>query len=327
MLTFTTLKSTYATLTDSSSNNETFGAQMINDSVRTICNLRGGRLRFLEDTANLLTVADQETYQIPNKFRKIIDMYIYSGSGSASDTIYAPEMIFDPMKWKLIKQYRLGTSNVPYFTYVERTKFSVQPIPSTSNLLMVLRGRLNVRDMNIADYTTGGILTATADGLTLVGTGTSWTADMAGSYIRITNTLAANGGDGFWYPIASVTNTTTLVLEKPYGGTAIAAGNAAYTIGQVSPIPEAYQMAIVYRAVALYWENKNDLTKAKTYWLKYDGGNEAGYNKEYGGIIGQMLENEYETEEGSYVPPFGSTNNIVSAVPYWFPWQQATGFN
>lgn len=326
MLTFTTLKSTYATYTDDSDANETVGAQSINESVRTICNLQGGRLRFLEATKNLTTVADQEGYQIPNGFRKLIDAYIYSGSGAASDTIYAPEMIFDPTKWKLIKQYRLGTSDVPYFTYVENKKMLIQPIPATTGNLITMRGRLNTRDMTMEDYTAGTITSLANGGTAIVGSGTTWTADMVGRYIMITETQAAGGGDGFWYEIGSFTDATHIGLLKPYEGTTIAAATAAYTIGEVPVIPEAYQPAILYRSIALYWENKEEVGKAKTYWLKYDGGNEAGYNNEYGGLIGQMLANEGETEEGAYVPPFGSENNIVSPVPYWYPWQQASGF-
>lgn len=91
----------------------------LNDSIRTICNLQGGKLRFLEATKDMVTVATQESYQIPNGFRKLIDMYIYSGSGTTSDVIYSPEMIFDPTKWKLVKQMKLGSGSIPYFTYVE----------------------------------------------------------------------------------------------------------------------------------------------------------------------------------------------------------------
>lgn len=396
MLTYTQLKNTYMSFTDSSAENETLGAQMLNESIRTICNLHGGKLRFLEATKNMYTVANQESYQIPNGFRKLIDMYIYSGSGSSSDTIYSPEMVFDPMKWKLIKQYRLGTSDVPYFTYVENTSYKIAPTPSTNGKLIVLRGRLNTRDLSIEDYTTGTItsvpysttftaivasgatsatlsgawglptgeyqikfsngeyrpatftnastavtwtdattsaatatitVNASGGGSIITASGTTFTEDMVGRYIQITETTAANGGDGFWYEIGDYIDATHIALVKPYEGVAISAGTAAYTIGQVPVVPEAYQIAIVYRAVALYWENKEEVNKAKVYWLKYDGGNEAGYNEDYGGLIGQMIENEGETEEGSYIPPFGSTNNIVSATPYWFPWQQASGFN
>lgn len=324
MLTYTKLLSTYQNWTDESSDNQTDGTEFINDSVRTICNLQGGKLRFLEATKDLVTVASQDSYQIPAKFRKLIDLYIYSGSGTDSDTIYSPEMVFDPTKWKYIKQARYGESSTPYFTYVENQKFYINPTPSVSGNKITLRGRINVPDLSIADYTTGTIVSIANAGTALVGSGTTWTADMVGRFINIPQTTAAGGGDGLWYEIGGYTSATALTLLKAYEGTSIAAGSASYTIGQVPPIPEAYQMAIVYRACALYWEDKSDGEKAKRFWLRYDGGNEAGYNKEYGGLISQMLANEGETEEGAYIPPFGSLVNTPQA-PYYFPEQQASG--
>lgn len=296
----------------------------INNSINTVCNLQGGKLRFLEATKNMTTVANQETYQIPNGFRKLIDMYIYNGAGSSSDTIYAPKMVFDPTIWKRVLQSHLGTQEVPYFTYVENTTFKIQPIPSVTGNLIVLRGRLQVRNLNIADYTTGTIVSISNGGTAVVGSGTTWTADMVGRYINITQTTAVGGGDGFDYEIAAVPSATTITLVKPYEGTTIAAGSATYTIGQCSVIPQAYDIAVVYRAVALYWQKEGDLSRAKTYWMMYDGGNEAGYSKEYGGLISQMLANEGETEEGAYIPPIGSDGNIIRN--YYYPWQLASGF-
>lgn len=298
----------------------------LNDSINTICNLQGGKLRFLEATKNMATVANTETYQIPNGFRKLIDMYIYSGSGSSSDTIYSPEMIFDPTKWKNILQYRLGSGSVPYFTYVENTTYKIQPIPDTTGNLIVLRGRLQNRDLSIADYTTGTIVSIANNDTTVIGSGTTWTADMVGRYIQITETTAANGGDGFWYQIASYTSATEIELTKPYEGVSIVAGAAAYTIGQCSVIPAAYDVGVVQRSAALYWDNQSDLKRGKTYWMKYDGGMEAGYNKDYGGLMLQMLSNEGETEEGSYVPPFATGSNTIMTAPYYFPYQLASGF-
>lgn len=326
MKTYTILRNTYGSITNNiQTANLTLGDQFINDSIRTICNLQGGKLRFLESTSNMSTVASQETYQIPNKYRKLIDMYIYSGSGSSSDTIYAPEMVFDPVRWKEILQYRLGTQDVPSFTYVERTTYKIQPIPASTGNLIVLRGRLQVNDLTIADYTTGTIVSVANGGTAVVGSGTTWTADMVGRYIQITQTTAANGGDGFWYEIGGWTDATHITLAKPYEGTVVVAGSATYTIGQVPVIPAAYQPAILHRAIALYWMQQGNLAKAKTYWMMYDGGFEAGYTKDYGGLIEQMLDNEGETEEGAYIPPYGSTNNVMQA-PYYFANQQASGF-
>lgn len=299
----------------------------LNDSINTICNLQGGKLRFLEATKDMYTVADQEAYQIPNGFRKLIDLMIYSDNGSGTrSTIYSPEMVFDPTKWKLVKQYRLGTGTVPYFTYVENQRFLIQPIPSVTGNLIRLRGRLQVRNLTIADYTTGTIVSVANAGTAVVGSGTTWTQDMVGRSIKITETTAANGGDGFWYEIGAWTDATHITLLKPYEGTSISAGSAAYTLGQGSVIPAAYDVGVVQRSTALWWDNKNDLVRGKVYWLKYDGGMEAGYSKDYGGLMAQMLANEGETEEGSYVPPFASTTNMPGA-PYYFPYQDASGFS
>lgn len=299
----------------------------LNDSINTICNLQGGKLRFLEATKNMATVASQETYQIPNGFRKLIDMYIYSGSGNSSDTIYSPEMVFDPTKWKRILQYRLGSGDVPYFTYVENTTYKIQPIPDSTGNLIVLRGRLQIRDLSIADYTAGTIVSIANTGIAIVGSGTTWTADMVGRYIQITETTAANGGDGFWYQIGSYTSATSIGLTKPYEGTSISAGSAAYTIGQCSVIPAAYDVGVVQRSTALWWDNKNDLVRGKTYWMKYDGGMEAGYTNDIGGLMLQMVTNEGETEEGAYIPPYGSQSNTILTAPYYFPYQLASGFS
>jgi hypothetical protein len=324
MRTYTTFLQDYLSLTDNSEANQTMGAIYTNDSIRTICNLQGGKLRFLEATKTMTTVANQETYQIPNGFRKLIDMYIYDGAGASDDTIYAPKMIFDPTIWKRILQSHLGTQQVPYFTYVENTTFKIQPIPSVTGNLMVLRGRLQTRDLSIADYTTGTIVSIANGGTAVVGSGTTWTADMVGRYIKITETTAAGGGDGFWYQIGTYTSATSIGLTKPYEGTSIAAGSATYTIGQCSVIPEAYDIAVVYRSAALYWRDKGNKDKYQSFMGLYDGGNEAGLSKEYGGIISQMLANEGETEEGAYIPPLNSGNDFNQN--YYYPWQQASGF-
>lgn len=327
MLTYTGLQEEYQKLTDDSAQNVINGEEWINQSINTICNIQGGKLRFLEATKDMATVANQESYQVPNGFRKLIDIMVYSGTdGSSDETLYSPEMVYDPTKWKLIQQYRLGTSDVPYFTYVEGQKYLIQPIPATSGNLIRLRGRKRVAPLNIADYTTGSVVSIANGGTAVVGTGTTWTADMVGRFINIPQTTAANGGDGMWYEIGSYTSATSIGLLKPYEGTTIAAATASYTIGQVPIVPEAYQMAIVYRAAALYWDDKSEMEKAKRYWLKYDGGNEAGYSDEINGFILQMLQNEGETEEGSYIPPFGSTSNLPQA-PYYQPFQDASGFN
>lgn len=146
----------------------------------------------------------------------------------------------------------------------------------------------------------------------MVGTGTTWTTSMAGRYIRIAESDTANKGDGFWYEIASVGSATTLTLTKPYQGTAIAAGTASYTIGQVPRIPEAYQLAPVYRSAALYYQKEGEPEIAESYWRLYDGGKEAGIISEdspYGGLVGRMMEEAGEKVEGAWMRPL--SNNLI----------------
>lgn len=301
--------------------------QNINDSLRTIGSINSGKWPWLEFETSVLTVASQEYVNIPNNVRRVMSVRQQNGTPPTS-VIYIPRMVFDAQRWDVILAQMLGTSNVPFFCYQKDTQLFIQPIPSESADIVWLRARRNLRDLSFADYSTGTITTATIDSTTVIGTGTSWTASMAGRWIRITATNAANGGDGFWYEIASVTNGTTLVLDKPYQGTSIAGGTAAYVIGEMSYIPEAYDTSPCYRAAAMFWQNQKDLERAKFYWNLYDGGQEVGgAGVLVGGLIGQMLEESNESMEGPYIPPTPRSGvGRGEWPPYWFPYDDATGF-
>ena len=141
MKTYTTLRNTTAKFCNVSTSDTAKMSLIdanINDSIRTMCNLHGGKLRFLETTKNMVTVADQPSYQIPNSFRKLIDMYIYDGDDADEDNLYTPEMVFDPTKWKKILQTKMTAQDVPYFTYVEGRKFIIYPTPATDGNIITL---------------------------------------------------------------------------------------------------------------------------------------------------------------------------------------------
>lgn len=324
MKTWTTLNALAVSTTGSTNTTEqTLISQDLNDSIRTIATIRNGRWKWLETTENVSTQAGISTYEIPNGLRKVTNILVQVGGGS-TPVYYTPTPIFDQDKWNLIIASRLGTSDVSLFTYIQNTQFLVAPTPATTGNIFILRGRVNVRDLSQADYSTGTITTTTNGGTAVVGSGTTWTSAMAGQWIRITDGSATNLGDGYWYKIASVTDGTHLMLVKPYEGTSIAAGTASYIIGEMSPIPESYDMAPVYRAVALYWTRKENLALAKSYWMMYDGGKEANLvpaSAAVGGIIGQMLEEAGETFEGAYISP-----NRTQMVDPNYPPQNLTGF-
>lgn len=119
--------------------------------------------------------------------------------------------------------------------------------------LVIVNYKQKLIDMYASDYTTGTITTvATASGVTTItGSGTTWTSQMIGRWIRITATDTANTGDNEWYQIQTRASNTSITLSRPYQGIAITAGSATYTIGQMSVVPEAYENAVLN--YVLYW--------------------------------------------------------------------------
>ena len=374
---------------------------MLNDSIRTICSINGGKWPFLEVEEVVQTIADREYVTIPNNIRRVMSFRYVQGENPNTDANIIPRVIFDSEAWERVLAARLGTSSWPWFAYQKDRQLIFRPIPSQDSNLVALRGRVNITDMSIADYTTGTITSVpynttftgvVADGATsatlssvwplatglytlvfsngnervtaltngsdavtwdtpltsastasvtigtetggsiVTATGTTFTLDMVGRWIRITQTTAANGGDGAWYQVGKYYSATVIGLKTPYQGTAISAGTAAYTLGQVSVLPEAYQLAPVYRACALYWGVNNpgnpNTSLSNHYWRLYDGGVEAGLSKEYGGIIGQMQEEANESMEGPYISPLPRVSDGSGTVPpYWSPFTQATGLS
>lgn len=299
-----------------------------NDSRRTVSSIRGGNWPWLEIEKTVDTVADQDYIYIPNDMRRVTATRIVVGSGTSA-TIYLPRLVFDEQKWQLVLAMRLGSNQYPYFVFQQGQKLLMNPVPSTTGVHAVLTGRRQTRDVNIEDYATGTIASIANGATTVTGSGTSWTSGMAGQSIRITQTAAANGGDGYWYEVASVTSSTVIELVKTYQGTSISAGSALYTMGQPTYEPEAYQMAPIYRALALFSQTNSPLENnvmARQWWMLYDGGMEAGLAPIPGGLIGQMLEEAGETFDGHYISP---SDNAFNGWPgdYYYPWQQASGLN
>lgn len=248
MLTYTGRRNLYGTLTnDSSSTNLTLGDTLMNEAEREIIGLRAWP--FLEKTYVQSTVANQQFYQIPNEIEKVLAVTVTVGTIQYTPT-QAPSVDF----WNYINTTTNVTSNIPDWWYVQDGRIGFYPIPAdTTSNAITITGRRRQVDLNKADYTTGTIVTATNGSTAIVGSGTSWTAGMKGSYLRITAGNAAGLGDNQWYEIASIDSSTALTLVKPYAGVSIAAGSAAYTLGQSGLLPEDYDILPVYKAAWHYY--------------------------------------------------------------------------
>lgn len=304
MKTKTTYLQLYKAITkNNTAQNEAMGLAWLNESARTIGNINKGTWKWLEKEETILTVANQVAYQIPNKFRKVMSTYIQLPNSNG--VIYRPVKIYTEDDWELILQSKLGYSDTVRYQFIDERarEIKYQPIPATTGNYLKIRGRLKITDLTRDDYTTGHITDATTDDTLIEGSGTSWNSSMIGSWIQIAQTSTSVSGDGLWYEIAQVLSPTQLVLLKPYQGETVTGASLSYTIGQTYPIPEAYDMAPLYRALALYWDWQRDQKQSERYWLLYDGGNEIGKSDDVGGIIGQMLEEEGESFEGPYISP------------------------
>lgn len=260
MITYTNALTLYQKLTedDSSTNTALFNI-VLNEKIRHVLSRR--QWPFLEKSTTLLTVADQQFYKLPALYKKLIDITVLVGG-----TLYVPKEAPNRVFWDNLND-STTTADFPDYYFIFGNQIGLWQIPATASNTITINYRQRQKDISIADYTTGTIVSIANGATTVTGSGTTWTNKMTGRWIRITDSDTANTGDGEWYEIASVTSTTVLELVAPYEGTAIAAGSASYKIGQVSLIPEDYQMIPIYLAVADYWlkedDNKNQIFEQK----------------------------------------------------------------
>lgn len=264
MLTYTSAIELYEKFTNSSeSANTTLGATLLNEGVRFM--LGDISWPFLEKNTTIDTVDGQQFYEIPADASKVLSVTVKVG-----DYLYRPLQVFSRDDWDALNSTVNIEGDQSSYFYIFNGQIGLWTIPATDGNTITVNYLRQVRDISVADYTTGNITDVTNGSTTVEGSGTSWTSQMAGKYIRITHTNTAGTGDGIWYKIASVTDGDTLELEDPYLGTSISGGSASYTIGDVMVIPENYQLGPVYYAASEYWRLNGDANRADRFQSKYE---------------------------------------------------------
>ena len=244
------------------------------------------------------TVTTQK-YVLPPYTSKPKSVYVTVGSYR-----YSPKEVTTQKEWDWLNE-TVQTGDIATHYRIYDGFLELYPKPSTADSVVTINARRTAKDLSLADYTTGNIDIVTKGSQLVTGAGTpAWTAPMAGRWLKITpsNTATADG-DGYWYEIARVISSTTLVLRKPYGGTTLATGGAAaYIIGEASLIPEPHDMLPVYEGLKIYFtsvEPNND--KASLYSKLYDD----GYN--------QMVRDQ--GSKANVVLDDGSGNNLEMINP------------
>lgn len=115
----------------------------------------------------------------------------------------------------------------------------------------------------LTKVTTTAVTLRTANGGDIITSGgTTLIASMQGYSFQINQPT----GDGFWYKIDTVYDTTHFSIMGSYAGNSITAGSSTFIIGQTSVIPPAYQLIPIYRAANIYFTiiSKDD-SRAKAY--------------------------------------------------------------
>lgn len=209
------------------------------------------------------TVASTSTYALPAYTDKPQSLYITVGSYR-----YTPIEVTNRDEWDRLKQVSIS-SDIPTHVFYYDDSYEIFPTPASSSNTITINARRKFRDLNIADYTTGTIDIITNGSKAVTGSGTSWTTPMGKDRsLRVTHSnTTASAGDHYWYDISSIDSGTTLTLRREYGGTSLTTGaGGAYIIGQVSLLPEAYQLYPVYEALKIYFTSVDpNPTKAQLY--------------------------------------------------------------
>ena len=271
MLSYTGQRNKFAKLVNNTGDSSTLtlADELTNQERRTILTKR--MWWFFEKQFTATTEASTAFIKLSGAIDRIIsDPYV-----TVSSTNYTPRESPSRAHWDRLNQSTI-TSDTPEWWIFYAGQLGLFPRPSTAGNTITINAKQRVIDLSVADYTTGTITTTATSGTTTTVTGSSvvWHTGMIGRWIRITNGNAANtlSGDHIWYEIASVPTSTTLTLSRPYGGTALAAASAAYIIGEMSILPEAYDDLPLSRALELYFTSIDpNEKKALLYKSRGDG--------------------------------------------------------
>ena len=210
-----------------------------------------------------VTLAVHDNLQpLPYDIDLVESVTVVSGS-----TRYVPVPAPSKKFWDEL-HYTSYNSDTPQYWWVENGRIGLWPRHTTAGEVIIIFGKLRVPELNIADYTTGNIDIVTNGSLEVTGAGSpGWTTPMVGRWLRVTHSnTAASSGDHEWYEIVAVESATVLTLGRPYGGRTLATGAAAaYIIGQMPLLPEAYQnLPEIYGAMR-YWIKESDAARVKDF--------------------------------------------------------------
>lgn len=196
------------------------------------------------------TTASQRYYQMPEDCIRVAYMVVTVGT-----TDYPLTEIDDEEHWQDLTM-RTQTSTIPEYFFVDGSdQFGIWPTPSGA-YTGTLKYEYAMRDMTQDDYSTGTV-TMTLNSQAVVGSSTTWTANMVGRYLFVTD----GSPDGMAYKVSAFTDATHITIENFYAGSS--GGSKTYLIGECPAIPEEYHESLIDYGLYRYYRRRRDLATAK----------------------------------------------------------------
>lgn len=234
---------------DSGSTDDTLGQELMNYYYHKL--VRAGNFNFAEYEQDITTVADTYKHTLSPRYGRMKSVAYVDGTNIRP--------LHEVTSWEQWRTIRSGTPSAEptHFIVVKGASGPVQsqlwlwPTPSVSDKTIRVIYNRRVKNLSADNYTTGTI-TATNDSTTVVVSGTTFTAAMAGRAIQLP--------DDLWYDVASVTDSTNLEVASAYDGTTTA--GASYIVGDVPLVPEDFQLGIVDGALSTWWRKKRQYEDA-----------------------------------------------------------------
>ena len=262
MLSFTTLGTIYQDETqDTATANVTRGNRYLNMVHRNI--LSYWNWPFMETSATTLTVASQQAYTFAYNIKRVKSVTV-----TVSNIVYPMKEVADWEYWNFLNQYGSNyTSNIAQFYFVnDETEIQIYPIPASASNTITVVFEKGIKDLSVADYTTGtaSITTATSK-YAITGGSTVWTAAMVGRYFKFDS-------DNYWYEIATRTGNTAITIKRAFGGSD--QSSDTYVIGEMPSIPEDYHDLLWLGASGRYWTLKKEDNHAAFYLRQFKDGME-----------------------------------------------------
>lgn len=263
---------TYTGLSDT----KTFIKRQINDVNTDIFNLlKNYKLQPPPYTDT--TVQNHIYYNFRPGFAKLTSLVVSTGT-------YKPplKIVESEEEWNMLQQVPV-TAAWPTHVYPRRDDFGLYPTPQTA-YTMTISGIWVPVNMTQDDYTTGTIAW-TNGSAAIVGTGTTFTASMVGSWLASTDSNGVPNSN--MYRITSFTDTTHITLDRNVIEST--ASGMTFIIGQSPEIPEDLHQFIPFRVAANYYGIRRRNPNLAQQYLNYFWTGDYNNPKREGEVMGGVL--------------------------------------